>query len=143
MLCTLLIGSVFKECLELYVYAIHCTFMYSVCACVSLYSTVIYNIKLLMDGFSSFRRNLGYEDVLAALAEQGISIRVASPKLVMEEVCRRDVYVMCTVHVHICANIQGKFVSTGVMEKGEGSGCFSQLSIWCTKECVRDLVSIL
>ena len=31
------------------------------------------------------RRNLGYEDVLAALAEQGISIRVASPKLVMEE----------------------------------------------------------
>ena len=32
------------------------------------------------------RRNLGYEDVLASLAEQGISIRVASPKLVMEEV---------------------------------------------------------
>jgi hypothetical protein len=35
---------------------------------------------------SSFRRNLDYQDVLAKLAEQGISIRVASPKLVMEEV---------------------------------------------------------
>jgi len=31
------------------------------------------------------RRNLGFEDVLAKLKEQGISIRVASPKLVMEE----------------------------------------------------------
>jgi tRNA-splicing ligase RtcB len=31
------------------------------------------------------RRNLNYEDVLANLEEQGISIRVASPKLVMEE----------------------------------------------------------
>ena len=33
------------------------------------------------------RRNLSYEDVLEALAKKGISIRVASPKLVMEEVC--------------------------------------------------------
>lgn len=33
------------------------------------------------------RRNLGYEDVLADLAKKGIAIRVASPKLVMEEVC--------------------------------------------------------
>ena len=32
------------------------------------------------------RRNLDYMDVLHALEEQGISIRVASPKLVMEEV---------------------------------------------------------
>ncbi len=32
------------------------------------------------------RRNLDYMDVLAALEEKGISIRVASPKLVMEEV---------------------------------------------------------
>ena len=32
------------------------------------------------------RRNLGYEDVLADLAKKGIAIRVASPKLVMEEV---------------------------------------------------------
>ena len=32
------------------------------------------------------RRNLDYMDVLNALEEQGISIRVASPKLVMEEV---------------------------------------------------------
>ncbi|XP_046548633.1 RNA-splicing ligase RtcB homolog [Haliotis rubra] len=31
------------------------------------------------------RRNLDYSDVLAALDEKGISIRVASPKLVMEE----------------------------------------------------------
>ena len=33
------------------------------------------------------RRNLGYEEVLADLAKKGIAIRVASPKLVMEEVC--------------------------------------------------------
>ena len=32
------------------------------------------------------RRTLGYEDVLGSLAEKGIAIRVASPKLVMEEV---------------------------------------------------------
>lgn len=31
------------------------------------------------------RRNLGYQEVLDKLAEQGIAIRVASPKLVMEE----------------------------------------------------------
>ena len=31
------------------------------------------------------RRNLSYEEVLGKLAEQGIAIRVASPKLVMEE----------------------------------------------------------
>lgn len=31
------------------------------------------------------RRNLDYSDVLSKLQEQGISIRVASPKLVMEE----------------------------------------------------------
>ena len=35
-----------------------------------------------------FRRNLDYHEVLQNLAEQGISIRVASPKLVMEEVTR-------------------------------------------------------
>ena len=32
------------------------------------------------------RRNLDYMDVLSKLESQGISIRVASPKLVMEEV---------------------------------------------------------
>ena len=32
------------------------------------------------------RRTLDYEQVLARLKKQGISIRVASPKLVMEEV---------------------------------------------------------
>jgi tRNA-splicing ligase RtcB (3'-phosphate/5'-hydroxy nucleic acid ligase) len=31
------------------------------------------------------RRNLSYQDVLQKLSDQGISIRVASPKLVMEE----------------------------------------------------------
>jgi tRNA-splicing ligase RtcB len=31
------------------------------------------------------RRTLGYEEVLSKLAEKGIAIRVASPKLVMEE----------------------------------------------------------
>ena len=34
------------------------------------------------------RRNLTYESVLEGLAAKGISIRVASPKLVMEEVKR-------------------------------------------------------
>ncbi len=32
------------------------------------------------------RRVLNYEDVLGALNKKGIAIRVASPKLVMEEV---------------------------------------------------------
>ena len=32
------------------------------------------------------RRTIGYEDVLEKLQKKGISIRVASPKLVMEEV---------------------------------------------------------
>lgn len=31
------------------------------------------------------RRNIGFEEVLDKLKQQGISIRVASPKLVMEE----------------------------------------------------------
>lgn len=39
-----------------------------------------------------FRRNLDYQEVLAKLAEQGISIRVASPKLVMEEVLTGYLY---------------------------------------------------
>ena len=38
------------------------------------------------------RRNLDYTDVLSALEEQGISIRVASPKLVMEEVYMKMVF---------------------------------------------------
>lgn len=32
------------------------------------------------------RRNLSFQDVLDNLKQKGISIRVASPKLVMEEV---------------------------------------------------------
>jgi len=40
------------------------------------------------------RRNLDYMEVLHALEEKGISIRVASPKLVMEEVCtRRNMFI--------------------------------------------------
>lgn len=48
------------------------------CMCGKLY-TIINAIPLC-------RRTIGYEDVLDALAQKGISIRVASPKLVMEEV---------------------------------------------------------
>ena len=43
-----------------------------------------YNIQLYVDCIG--RRTLGYEDVLEKLEQKGISIRVASPKLVMEEV---------------------------------------------------------
>lgn len=35
---------------------------------------------------TTLRRTLDYQEVLDALAQKGISIRVASPKLVMEEV---------------------------------------------------------
>ena len=35
--------------------------------------------------FTNNRNNLSYQDVLDNLAKKGISIRVASPKLVMEE----------------------------------------------------------
>jgi tRNA-splicing ligase RtcB len=38
-----------------------------------------------LDSHHKSRRNLNYEDVLADLDTKGISIRVASPKLVMEE----------------------------------------------------------
>lgn len=38
------------------------------------------------------RRTLDYQDVLGALNKKGIAIRVASPKLVMEEVSRFDAY---------------------------------------------------
>lgn len=34
------------------------------------------------------RRTLDYQDVLGALNKKGIAIRVASPKLVMEEVSK-------------------------------------------------------
>ena len=36
----------------------------------------------------TYRRTLGYEDVLESLSKKGITIRVASPKLVTEEVRR-------------------------------------------------------
>ena len=40
----------------------------------------------------SLRRTLDYQEVLDALSQKGIAIRVASPKLVMEEVGR---FVVC------------------------------------------------
>ena len=43
-------------------------------------------LSVLFIYFCLFRRNLDYHEVLQNLAEKGISIRVASPKLVMEEV---------------------------------------------------------
>ena len=52
--------------------------MYAVPVCLVLQLS---SLTLLL-----YRRNLNYEDVLEALAKKGISIRVASPKLVMEEV---------------------------------------------------------
>ena len=53
--------------------------------CVTL--IIIYNNVIQGRALSraKSRRNLDYMDVLAALEQQGISIRVASPKLVMEE----------------------------------------------------------
>jgi RNA-splicing ligase RtcB len=36
---------------------------------------------------SKSRRNLDWHEVLQELQDKGISIRIASPKLVMEEVC--------------------------------------------------------
>ena len=44
---------------------------------------------------SKSRRTINYMDVLEKLQRQGISIRVASPKLVMEEVCHRVVDNVC------------------------------------------------
>lgn len=51
------------------------------------------------------RRNIGFEDVLASLQEKGISIRVASPKLVMEEAPESyknvtDVVNTCKYNIH-------------------------------------------
>jgi hypothetical protein len=47
--------------------------------------------------FCLSRRTLGYEEVLSKLAEKGIAIRVASPKLVMEEVTKKiNLPVICS-----------------------------------------------
>jgi tRNA-splicing ligase RtcB len=46
------------------------------------------------------RRALDYKEVLEGLAEKGISIRVASPKLVMEEVSSD----LATARDQNCAN---------------------------------------
>ena len=50
------------------------------------------------------RRNIGFEDVLASLQEKGISIRVASPKLVMEEA--PESYKNVTDVVNTCKHIE-------------------------------------
>lgn len=50
---------------------------------------------------SSSRRALGYEEVLANLAKKGISIRVASPKLVTEEVPRSVLSHAALCHRHL------------------------------------------
>ena len=61
------------------------------------------------------RRTLDYQDVLGALNKKGIAIRVASPKLVMEEVSRFGdmpecsttfVHSMCIVHGCMCTLLQ-------------------------------------
>jgi hypothetical protein len=49
----------------------HFTFL---CVCVTILAFVC-------------RRSLDYQEVLDALKSKGVAIRVASPKLVMEEVC--------------------------------------------------------
>ena len=56
------------------------------------------------------RRTLAYEDVLAALDEKGIAIRIASPKLVMEEA--PEAYKDVTSVVQTChdAGISNKVV---------------------------------
>lgn len=47
------------------------------------------------------RRNLDFQDVLDKLAQQGISIRVASPKLVMEEVSPFDWLISYAYHLYL------------------------------------------
>ena len=56
-------------------------FMHYFFICVG--SFVVFDLLMYMP----LRRNLDYQDVLDSLAAKGIAIRVASPKLVMEEVC--------------------------------------------------------
>ena len=50
---------------------------------------VSFNVRSITNNFIIFRaksrRNIDYQEVLDKLAAKGISIRVASPKLVMEE----------------------------------------------------------
>nr|XP_022300629.1 tRNA-splicing ligase RtcB homolog [Crassostrea virginica] len=57
------------------------------------YGTTFYGTGRALSRAKSLR-NLDYTEVLSALEEKGISIRVASPKLVMEEVAHAS-YVIC------------------------------------------------
>lgn len=47
--------------------------------------TVLFSLQGRALSRAKSRRNLDFQEVLDALAQKGISIRVASPKLVMEE----------------------------------------------------------
>jgi hypothetical protein len=58
------------------------------------------------------RRNLSYQEVLDKLASQGIAIRVASPKLVMEEapesykdVCAVRIFRQGVMQVHVTERV--------------------------------------
>lgn len=82
---------------------------------------------LVAQSRNSSRRELDYKDVLRALAEKGISIRVASPKLVMEEVRLRRPFcigcvgeadaVCCWGHVSVC-RVLGAGVVQGCDTRG-------------------------
>lgn len=65
------------------------------------------------------RRTLGYEDVLESLARKGIAIRVASPKLVMEEVI-----ILCSTFLH-----QGRLLIPGTL-----SGLHSLTNNWLIEQ---------
>lgn len=56
------------------------------------------------------RRNLDYQEVLNSLAEKGISIRVASPKLIMEEAPESYKNVTDVVNTCHTANISKKCI---------------------------------
>lgn len=53
------------------------------------------------------RRNLDFQDVLDKLADMGIAIRVASPKLVMEEVSGRMAVQFLYMHFmpYMCSDV--------------------------------------
>lgn len=65
------------------------------------------------------RRNLDFQDVLDKLADLGIAIRVASPKLVMEEVSPRARTQACTWTLEnqdVCVS------GSGVLQERDGRG---------------------
>ena len=52
------------------------------------------------------RRNLDFQDVLDKLADMGIAIRVASPKLVMEEVTEILISVQHKTVYNLCQHME-------------------------------------